>query len=99
MIDIPASITIDLRVDAAGARAEEEHRGGGDFLGLHRLLARDGLLGIEIGIHVPGIPAEAEVFKSPGATALKRIREKRLNDLARNASEESSAAFTGAMKP
>jgi len=43
------------------------------------------------------MPAEAEVFNRPGATALKRIRENRLNDLARNASDESSAALIGAM--
>ncbi len=43
------------------------------------------------------MPAEAEVFNSPGATALNRTREKRLNDLARNTSDESSAALIGAM--
>ncbi len=43
------------------------------------------------------VPAEAEVFKRPGATALKRTREKRLNDLARNESDESRAALIGAM--
>ena len=35
------------------------------------------------------MPAEAEVFSRPGATALNRTREKPLNDLARNASDES----------
>ena len=39
------------------------------------------------------MPAEAEVFRSPGATALNRIRENRLNDFARNTSDESSAAL------
>ena len=43
------------------------------------------------------MPAEAEVFKSPGATALNRIREKRLNDLASMAKELSRAALMGAM--
>ena len=44
-----------------------------------------------------GIPADADVFSRPGATALKRTREKLLNDLARNASDESRAALIGAM--
>ena len=43
------------------------------------------------------MPAEAEVFSSEGQTALKRTCEKRLNDFARNASEESKAALMGAM--
>ena len=38
-----------------------------------------------------------KVFNKPGATALKRIREKRLNDFARNDSDESSAALIGAI--
>src|SRR5687767_10323091 len=45
------------------------------------------------------MPAEAEVLSSPAPTALNRTREKRLNDFARNASDESRAALTGAMKP
>src|SRR5688572_554745 len=45
------------------------------------------------------MPAEADVFSNPAPTALNRTREKRLNDFAKNASDESSAAFTGAMKP
>ena len=45
------------------------------------------------------MPADAEVFNSPGATALKRIRENWLKDLAKKASDESRAALIGAMKP
>ena len=44
-----------------------------------------------------GRPADALVFKSPGATALNRTFENRLKLFAKNASDESSAALIGAM--
>src|SRR6187401_459027 len=47
----------------------------------------------------PGIPAEALVFKRPGATALNRTCEKRLKLFVKNASDESSAALIGAIYP
>jgi hypothetical protein len=45
------------------------------------------------------MPADAEVFNRPGATALNRTRENELNDLAKKANEESRAALIGAMYP
>ena len=45
------------------------------------------------------MPADAEVFSSPGQTALNRTRENSENYFARKATVESSAALTGAMKP
>ena len=45
------------------------------------------------------MPAEAEVFNNPAATALKRTRENELKDLAKKANDESNAALIGAMNP
>ena len=45
----------------------------------------------------PGIPADADVFRSPGQTALKRTLEKEEKLLARKQRDDSRAALTGAM--
>ena len=52
---------------------------------------------MEIRINVPGIPADAEVLRSPGLTELNRTLENALNDFAKKHKDESSAAFAGAI--
>ena len=71
----------------------------------HAFAVAIGLFLAELGLYqggvftsfVAGMPADALVLSRPAETALKRTSENRLNDLARYASDESSAAFAGAM--
>jgi len=45
------------------------------------------------------MPAEADVFSRPAQTALKRISEKALKDLAKKQTVESRAALIGPIYP
>ena len=82
-----------LSIFAASLYAGDVARKG--TTGAEQLLIPVGARGLATG----GIPADALVLRSPAQTALNRTCESRLNDFARNASDESRAALAGAMYP
>ena len=96
---MPASTTTDWALMPLERGLSRNAADVGHLLRLHRLSPRNHLLGIQIGVDIARDAGRGRGLQQRRATALKRTREKRLNDLARNASDESRAALIGAMKP